>query len=76
MDMYFEKVVDHMQDKNSIQLPTWMNQAWLHEEFLKNMKIRQRGRFFELQLPEIGVCDLSFLFTDFFRILQNFSPNY
>ena len=39
MDLYFEKVVGHMPDKNSIHLPTWMTQAWIREEFLKNMKI-------------------------------------
>ncbi len=43
MDLYFEKVADHMPDKNSIHLPTRMTQAWLHEEYLKNMKIRPGG---------------------------------
>ncbi len=57
MDMYFEKVVDHMTNKNSIHLPAWMTQAWLHEEFLKNMKTLQgkKVRFHELQVPAIGV---------------------
>ncbi len=45
MDLYFEKIVDHMPDKNSMHLPTWMTQAWLHEEFLKNMKTLQGGTF-------------------------------
>ena len=40
MDLNFEKVADHMPHKNSIHLPTWMTRAWLHEEFMKNMKIR------------------------------------
>jgi len=44
IDLYFEKVADHMPDKNcSIHSPAWMTQAWLHEEFLKNMKIRPEG---------------------------------
>jgi hypothetical protein len=45
MDSYFEKVADHMPDKNSIHLLTWMTQAWLHEEFLKNTKIWLEGWF-------------------------------
>ena len=46
MDLYFEKVADHMPDKNSMHLPTWMTQAWLHEEFLKNRKILPGGKLF------------------------------
>jgi hypothetical protein len=45
MDLYFEKVADHMPDKNSIHLPAWMTQAWLHEEFLNSMKTLQDGTF-------------------------------
>lgn len=43
MDLYFEKVADHMPDRNSIHLPTWMTQAWLHAEFLKDMESRPGG---------------------------------
>ena len=46
MNLYFEKVADHMPDKNSSHLPAWMTQAWLHEEFLKNRKILPGGKFF------------------------------
>ena len=46
MNLYFEKVADNMADKNSAHLPAWMTQAWLHEEFLKNMKILPGGKFF------------------------------
>ena len=46
MDLYFQKVADHMLDKNSSHLPTWMTQAWLHEEYLKNIKIWPGGKFF------------------------------
>jgi hypothetical protein len=68
MELYFEKVADHMPDKNSIHLPTWMTQAWLHEEYLKNMKIRPGGKFSEHQLLAIGVCDLSFYYRTFSEI--------
>jgi hypothetical protein len=46
MNLYFEKVADHMPDKNSSHLPAWMTQAWLHEEFLKNRKILPGGKLF------------------------------
>ena len=46
MNLYFEKVADHMPDKKSAHLPAWMTQAWLYEEFLKNMKILPGGKFF------------------------------
>jgi hypothetical protein len=68
MDMYFEKVVEQMPDKNSIHLPTWMTQVWLHEDFLKNKNSGQDVRFHELQLPTIGVCDLSFFIYALFQI--------
>ena len=44
MDKYFEKVADYMPDRDSIHLPAWMTQSWLHEEFLKNMRTRTRGK--------------------------------
>ncbi len=75
MDLYFEKVVDHMLDKNSIHLPTWMTQAWLHEEFLKNMKTLQGGTFSELQLPAIGVCDLYFNLLTFQILISPITNN-
>ena len=41
--VYFEKVVDYMQ--NNIHLPSWMTHALLHEDFLKNMKTPSGGKF-------------------------------
>ena len=46
MDLYFEQVADIMLEKKSAHLPAWMTQAWLHEEFLKNMKILPGGKIF------------------------------
>ncbi len=46
MNLYFEKVADHMPDKNSAHLPAWMTQAWLHGKFLKSIKIMPGGKFF------------------------------
>jgi hypothetical protein len=36
--VYFDKIADYMPYRDTIHLPTWMTQKWLHKEYLEIME--------------------------------------
>jgi hypothetical protein len=45
MGEYFDKIPDYMPDRDTIHLPTWMTQKWLHKEYLEIMEALPEGTF-------------------------------